>query len=145
MIGGNSFTTGDVSSLNWIRNLRLPNGKPPRLDLYGHNPFSTVGRCLDRPPLGHGFADFSDLDLLARWVDRWLARPARQEADQLLPLRALLADRPRQSRVQLLGDAQDGGELAHGRAADHAALVAHLHARLVRALRRPAERRRATR
>jgi hypothetical protein len=75
VIGGNSFTTGDVSSLNWIRNLRLPNGKPPRLDLYGHNPFSARRPLLNRPPLGHGFADFSDLDLLARWVDRWLARP----------------------------------------------------------------------
>ena len=75
VIGGNSFTTGDVSSLNWIRNLRLPNGRPPRLDLYGHNPFSARRPLLDRPPLGHGFADFSDLDLLARWVDRWLAHP----------------------------------------------------------------------
>jgi hypothetical protein len=75
VIGGNSFTTGDISSLNWIRNLRLPNGKPPRLDLYGHNPFSNRRPLMNRPPLGHGFADFSDLDLLARWVDRWLARP----------------------------------------------------------------------
>ena len=75
VIGGNSFTTGDVSSLNWIRNLRLPNGKPPRLDLYGHNPFSSRRPLLNRPALGFGFADFSDLDLLARWVDRWLARP----------------------------------------------------------------------
>jgi hypothetical protein len=75
VIGGNSFTTGDISSLNWIRNLRLPNGKPPRMDLYGHNPFSARRPLLNRPPLGHGFADFSDLDLLARWVDRWLAHP----------------------------------------------------------------------
>jgi hypothetical protein len=75
VIGGNSFTTGDVSSLNWIRNLRLPNGKPPRLDLYGHNPFSNRRPLLNRPPLGHGFADFSDLDTLAGWVDRWLAHP----------------------------------------------------------------------
>jgi hypothetical protein len=75
VIGGNSFTTGDVSPLNWIRNLRLPNGRPPRLDMYGHNPFSNRRPSLNRPPLGHGFADFSDLDLLARWVDRWLGRP----------------------------------------------------------------------
>ena len=75
VIGGNSFTTGDISSLNWIRNLRLPNGKPPRLDLYGHNPFTKRRPVLSGPPLGHGFADFADLDLLARWVDRWLARP----------------------------------------------------------------------
>ncbi|HZN88640.1 MAG TPA: hypothetical protein VFB44_06685 [Thermoleophilaceae bacterium] len=75
VIGGNTFTTGHISARNWIRNLRLPNGKPPRLDLYGHNPFSARRPLLNRPPLGHGFADFSDLDLLAKWVDRWLGRP----------------------------------------------------------------------
>jgi hypothetical protein len=75
VIGGNSFTTGDISSLNWIRNLRLPNGKPPRLDLYGHNPFSKRLPRLRGPSLGHGFADFNDLDVLAGWVDRWLAHP----------------------------------------------------------------------
>jgi hypothetical protein len=75
VIGGNSFTTGDVSSRNWIINLKLPNGKPPRMDMYGHNPFSSRRPLLNRPPLGHGFADFSDLDLLGRWVDRHLARP----------------------------------------------------------------------
>jgi hypothetical protein len=75
VIGGNSFTTGDVSALNWIRNLRLPNGKPPRLDLYGHNPFTARRPVLSGPAIGHGFADFADLDVLAGWVDRWLARP----------------------------------------------------------------------
>jgi hypothetical protein len=75
VIGGNSFTTGDVSSLNWIRNLRLPSGKPPRLDLYGHNPFTNRLPRLTGPAIGHGFADFNDLDVLAGWVDRWLARP----------------------------------------------------------------------
>ena len=75
VIGGNSFTTGDISSLNWIRNLRLPNGKPPRLDLYGHNPFGARLPRLQGPSLGHGFADFNDLDVLAGWVDRWLAHP----------------------------------------------------------------------
>jgi len=75
VIGGNSFTTGDISPFNWIRNLRLPNGKPPRLDMYGHNPFSARRPRLNRPPIRQGFADFSDLDLLAGWVDRYLGRP----------------------------------------------------------------------
>lgn len=74
VIGGNTFTTGDISPRNWIRNLRLPNGRPPRLDLYGHNPFSYRRPELDQAPLGYGFADFADLDLLARWVDRYLGR-----------------------------------------------------------------------
>ncbi len=75
VIGGNSFVTGDVSPRNWIKNLRLPNGRPPRMDLYGHNPFSSRRPNLKRGPLGHGFADFSDLDTLSRWVDRYLAKP----------------------------------------------------------------------
>jgi hypothetical protein len=83
VIGGNSFTTGDVSPLNWIRNLRLPNGRPPRMDMYGHNPFSARRPVLNRPPLGNGLADFSDLDLLARWVDRWLGRPRGKRRMQL--------------------------------------------------------------
>jgi hypothetical protein len=45
------------------------------MDLYGHNPFTAREPDLSQPPLGEGFADFSDLDTLSRWVDRWLARP----------------------------------------------------------------------
>ena len=78
VIGGNSFTTG-TSPRATGSNLRLPNGKPPRLDLYGHNPFSARRPLLDRPPLGHGFADFSDLDLLAE-VGRSLAGPTAGQA-----------------------------------------------------------------
>jgi hypothetical protein len=74
VIGGNTFTVGTVTPLRWIQALRLPNGRPPRMDLYGHNPFSARKPDLSRPPLGHGFADFSDLDTLAGWVDRYLRR-----------------------------------------------------------------------
>lgn len=76
VVGGNSLVTGDVSPRNWIRFLRLPNGRRPRMDLYGHNPFTSREPDLDKPPLGFGFADFSDLDTLAGWLDRYrLRRP----------------------------------------------------------------------
>jgi hypothetical protein len=75
VIGGNSFTVGTVTPLRWIQALKLPNGKPPRMDLYGHNPFSARRPDLSRPDLGSGYADFSDLDTLAGWVDRYLGRP----------------------------------------------------------------------
>jgi len=74
VIGGNTFTAGDVSPRQFIRSMRLPNGRPPRMDLYGHNPFTRRGPALSKPPLGYGWADFSDLDTLARWVDRDLGR-----------------------------------------------------------------------
>jgi hypothetical protein len=77
VIGGNTFTTGDVSPKQFIKGLRLPNGRPPRMDMYGHNPFTARKPALSKGPLGFGFADFSDLDTLARWVDRYLGRGPR--------------------------------------------------------------------
>ena len=72
VIGGNSFTTGDISPLNWIRGMRLPNGRRPRMDMYGHNPFTArrpdLFKRLIKP--GLGYADFSDLDTVWGWLDR---------------------------------------------------------------------------
>jgi hypothetical protein len=87
VVGGNTLTTGDISARNWIRNLRLPDGRRPRMDLYGHNPFSLRKPDLRRPPLGHGFADFSDLDTLAGWLDRYF--PAKHGRR---PLRLFLSE-----------------------------------------------------
>ena len=74
VIGGNTFTVGTVAPLYFIRALRLPSGRPPRMDLWGHNPFSLRTPDLDHPPLGSGFADFSDLDTLVRVLDRNMRR-----------------------------------------------------------------------
>jgi hypothetical protein len=74
VIGGNTFTTGHVSPKAFIRDMRLPSGRRPRMDMYGHNPFSAREPALSKGPLGFGFADFSDLDTLAGWVDRWQGR-----------------------------------------------------------------------
>ena len=74
VIGGNTFTTGHVSPKRFIRYLRLPGGKRPRMDMWGHNPFTRRTPDLSRPPLGYGFADFSDLDTLAGWIDRYYGR-----------------------------------------------------------------------
>ena len=78
VIGGNTFFTGDVSPLQFIRSMRLPNGRPPRFDLYGHNPFTDRAPDLRKRYRGGGFADFSDLDTLAGWVDRYLPQPGRR-------------------------------------------------------------------
>jgi hypothetical protein len=79
VIGGNSYTTGDISPLNWIREMRLPNGKRPRMDMYGHNPFTLrrpdLSQSLFRPPTG--YADFSDLDAVWGWLDRYGYRDSR--------------------------------------------------------------------
>jgi hypothetical protein len=74
VIGGNTFTSGDVRPRKFIKSMRLPDGRPPRLDLYGHNPFTWRRPDLRNPYVGYGFADFSDLDTLAGWVDHYLGR-----------------------------------------------------------------------
>jgi hypothetical protein len=77
IIGGNTTTSGDLDPFNWIRYLRLRDGRPPRMDMYGHNPFGTRAPDLSKDQLEKGTADFCDLDLLARWLDRYLARAGR--------------------------------------------------------------------
>ena len=75
IIGGNTTTSGDVDPWNWIKNLKLKSGRPPRMDLYGHNPFAARAPDLNGDQLVKGTADICDLDLLASWLDRYLARP----------------------------------------------------------------------
>ncbi len=72
VIGGMTYTTGNISTQQWIENLRLPDGRPPRLDLYGHNPFSSRAPNLSNPPSSDQQVDFSDLGRLSKLVDRYL-------------------------------------------------------------------------
>jgi hypothetical protein len=74
VIGGMTFTGGNIDTQQWIENLVLPDGGPPHLDLYGHNPFSYREPELGNPPSLFGEVDFSDLGRLARFVDRYLGR-----------------------------------------------------------------------
>ena len=75
VIGGNTYTSGEISPQSWIRYMRLPNGKPPRMDLYGHNPFTFRSPDLRKPLLGPGFIDLNDLDTLVGLLDRYQRQP----------------------------------------------------------------------
>ena len=79
VIGGMTYTTGDISTQQWIENLRLPDGKPPRLDMYGHNPFSVRAPNLSNPPSPDQQIDFSDQGRLSKLVDRYLGRPGNPD------------------------------------------------------------------
>lgn len=81
VIGGNTYTTGVVSTRQWIENLRLPDGRPPRMDLYGHNPFSFRAPDLSNPPSPQGEVDFSDLGRLSKLVNSQL--PPRHQKIKL--------------------------------------------------------------
>jgi len=77
VVGGNTWTAGDVVPLNFIRAMRLPSGRRPRMDMYGHNPFTARTPDLSEDPLAYGYADFCDLDTLAGWLDRYGYRGSR--------------------------------------------------------------------
>jgi hypothetical protein len=73
VIGGCTYTTGDIDTQEWIENLRLPNGRPPRMDMYAHNPFGdTVSFSAPASPFDE--VEFSDLPELAGWIDQYLHR-----------------------------------------------------------------------
>ena len=94
VIGGNTFTTGTINTLNFIRAMRLPGGRRPRLDLYGHNPFTIRRPDLREDPFRRGYADFSDLDTLAGWVDRYVRRPGSPRPELFLSEFTLPTDHP---------------------------------------------------
>lgn len=77
IIGGNTTTSGDVDPFNWAKYLRLANGKPPRMDMFGHNPFGTRGPDLKKDQLLIGTADMSDLDVFIPWIKKYVARGGR--------------------------------------------------------------------
>jgi len=83
IIGGNTYAAGDIRTDAWIRNMKLPGGKPPRMDLYGHNPFSFREPSLTDGPWGFGLRDFTDLDLVESAVNRFLARPRGKRSIKL--------------------------------------------------------------
>jgi hypothetical protein len=75
VIGGMTDTAASISPQQWIENMRLPDGRPPRLDMYGHNPFTSRAPNLANPPSPGEQVDFSDLGRLMQLVDAKLARP----------------------------------------------------------------------
>jgi hypothetical protein len=51
VIGGMTYTSGLVNPHDFLRWMRLPNGAPPRLDYFGHNPYSARFPNLEEGPL----------------------------------------------------------------------------------------------
>ena len=74
VIGGNTWTSGTVKPPDFLRFMRLPGGRPPRLDWFGHNPFPFRRPDLDDTPLAGGFRDISDTDTLSGEVRKAYGR-----------------------------------------------------------------------
>ncbi len=72
VIGGCTYTTGAIDPLQWMQNMRLPNGKAPRMDMYAHNPFSYSNPTFTKIPSEFDDIQFQNLPELAKWVDRYV-------------------------------------------------------------------------
>lgn len=86
VIGGMTWTGGDVRPAPFMKYMRLPNGKPPRLDWFGHNPFPIRFPNLREIALAGGFRDISDLDAFSRQLRRTYGRRARFWLSEFLVL-----------------------------------------------------------
>jgi hypothetical protein len=74
VIGGMSFFGGATRPARWIKYMRLPSGKPPPMDWYGHNPFERRYPNIRKKPIG-SFRGLSDIDTLWKEVKRhWRGR-----------------------------------------------------------------------
>jgi hypothetical protein len=70
VIGGDTWSFGTVEPADFVSWMRLPSGKPPPLDYYGHNPFSIRFPNLKERPYFRGGRDINDIDTLERQLRR---------------------------------------------------------------------------
>jgi hypothetical protein len=81
VIGGDTYTAGLVRPADFIRWMRLPNGKPAPLDYYGHDPYAWRFPKLSEGVYSPGIRDLNDIDTLHhqlvrtyhRQIKLWLA------------------------------------------------------------------------
>jgi hypothetical protein len=69
VIGGMTHNGGNVKPPIFIRNMKLPNGKRPPMDLYGHNAFDPRFPNIKEGPIGK-FRGLNDLDSLWKEIKK---------------------------------------------------------------------------
>ncbi|MDQ4048606.1 MAG: hypothetical protein M3131_04375 [Actinomycetota bacterium] len=77
VIGGMTWTGGTVKPASFLHFMRLPNGRPPRLDWFGHNPFPFRFPNLREENIAGGWRDISDMDLFSTELRRVYGSRAR--------------------------------------------------------------------
>jgi hypothetical protein len=82
VIGGMTFTAGEVLPGEWVRFMRLPNGRPPHMDWWGHNPYTPRKPDIRLDPYFTDGRDMSDIDTLAAEISQTYRR-ARMRVPRL--------------------------------------------------------------
>jgi hypothetical protein len=77
VIGGDTWSFGTVEPADFVRWMRLPNGQPPPLDYYGHNPFSIRFPQAGEQPYFPGGRDIDDLATLETQLTGVYHRPVK--------------------------------------------------------------------
>lgn len=77
VIGGMTLNGGTVMPTLFLRWMKLPNGRPPRMDLFGHNPFDGRFPDLADDPIGR-FRGFNDIDTYHREIRAYYRRGHRK-------------------------------------------------------------------
>jgi hypothetical protein len=75
VIGGMTWTSGTIKPTTFARQMRLPNGRRPRLDWFGHNPFPFRFPKLSENPIDLRLRDISDSDTFSREIAQAFGRP----------------------------------------------------------------------
>jgi hypothetical protein len=86
VIGGMTWTGVDVRPTAFMDYMRLPNGKPPRLDWFGHNPFPFRFPNLREIAIAGGYRDISDLDTFSQQLRKTYGKRARFWLSEFLVL-----------------------------------------------------------
>jgi hypothetical protein len=93
VIGGMTLNGGTVKPPEFLRLMKLPNGRPPRMDLWGHNPFDArFPRLADRP-LGM-YRGFNDIDTLHAEIAAVYRAGKRKVPPLWLSEWTIVSDRP---------------------------------------------------
>jgi hypothetical protein len=74
VIGGNSWSVCDIRPIDWVHYMKLPNGKRPRMDLYGHNPYIVQPRSTPLDPKLH-IVQINQLPALEKALKKYFKRP----------------------------------------------------------------------
>jgi hypothetical protein len=93
VIGGMTLNGGTIPPPQFVRWMKLRDGRPPRMDLWGHNPFEARPPDLRDDPLGN-YRGFNDIDTLFAEI-RAAYRDGRRRVPRLwLSEWTIVSDKP---------------------------------------------------